>query len=108
MKPPSSQARWDFSLPPLSEPTLRYSNPSTVHGRKQQGKTSPIRLATILSAAMMFEYAFKLKEEGTLIRKAVDASLDANIRTDEIQVEGKKGYRCSEVGKWIVDYINKQ
>ena len=30
-----------------------------------------------------------LKEEGALIRKAVDASLDANVRTPEIQVEGR-------------------
>ena len=31
---------------------------------------------------------FDLKEEGALIRKAVDASLDENVRTPEIQVEG--------------------
>ena len=34
-------------------------------------------LAQILSVAMLFEY-FDLKEEGALIRKAVDASLDEN------------------------------
>ncbi len=44
-------------------------------------------LAQILSVAMLFEY-FDLKEEGALIRKAVNASLDANVRTPEIQVEG--------------------
>lgn len=43
-------------------------------------------LAQILSVAMLFEY-FDLKEEGALIRKAVDASLDAYVRTPEIQVE---------------------
>jgi 3-isopropylmalate dehydrogenase len=80
-----------------------------IHGSWPQaaGKDIANPLATILSAAMMFEYAFNLKEEGTLIRKAVNASLDANVRTAEIQVEGEKGYKCSEVGKWIVDYIEK-
>ena len=55
---------------------------------------------------MLFEY-FDLKEEGTLIRKAVDASLDDNVRTPEIQVEGGAKYGTKEVGSWIVDYIKK-
>ncbi len=53
---------------------------------------------------MLFEY-FDLKEEGALIRKAVDASLDANVRTPEIQVEGGDKYGTKEVGAWIVDYL---
>lgn len=53
-----------------------------------------------------FEY-FDLKEEGALIRKAVDASLDANVRTPEIQVEGGDKYGTKEVGAWIVDYLKK-
>ena len=36
---------------------------------------------------MLFEY-FGCKAEGALIREAVDASLDANVRTPEIQMEG--------------------
>ena len=55
---------------------------------------------------MLFEY-FDLKEEGALIRKAVDASLDANVRTPEIQVAGGGKYGTKEVGAWIVDYIKK-
>ncbi len=55
---------------------------------------------------MLFEY-FDLKEEGALIRKAVDASLDENVRTPEIQVEGGERYGTTEVGQWIVDYIKK-
>ena len=54
----------------------------------------------------LFEY-FDLKEEGALIRKAVDASLDENVRTPEIQVEGGAKYGTREVGAWIVDYIKK-
>ena len=55
---------------------------------------------------MLFEY-FNLTEEGTIIRKAVDASLDAHVRTPEIQVEGSEKYGTKEVGAWIVDWINK-
>ena len=64
-------------------------------------------LAQILSVAMLFEY-FGLKDEGTLIRDAVDASLNQNIRTPEIQVEGGEKYGTKEVGAWIVDFINKK
>ena len=56
---------------------------------------------------MLYEY-FDLKEEGALIRKAVNASLDQNVRTPEIQVEGGAKYGTKEVGAWIVDYINKK
>ena len=46
-------------------------------------------------------------EEGALVRKAVDASLDANVRTPEIQVADGSKYGTKEVGAWIVDWINK-
>ena len=79
-----------------------------VHGSWPQAKGQNIAnpLAQILSAAMLFEH-FDLKEEGKLIRRAVDASLDANVRTPEIQVAGGARYGTKEVGAWIVDYINK-
>ena len=63
-------------------------------------------LAQILSVAMLFEY-FNLVKEGALVRKAVDASLDANVRTPEIQVADGTKYGTKEVGAWIVDWINK-
>ena len=77
-----------------------------IHGSWPQAKGLNIAnpLAQILSVAMLFEY-FDLKEEGALIRKAVDASLDANVRTPEIQVEGGDKYGTKEVGAWIADYI---
>ena len=61
----------------------------------------------LLSAAMLLEH-FGLNEEGALVREAVNASLDANVRTPEIQVEGGAHYGTSEVGQWIVDYINRK
>ena len=79
-----------------------------VHGSWPQaaGKNIANPLAQILSAAMMFEY-FGLKEEGALIRQAVDASLDANVRTPEIQVADGDTYGTEEVGKWIAEYIER-
>ena len=79
-----------------------------IHGSWPQAKGLNIAnpLAQILSVAMLFEY-FDCKEEGALVRKAVKASLDANVRTPEIQVEGGAKYGTKEVGAWIVDYIKK-
>ena len=79
-----------------------------IHGSWPQAKGLNIAnpLAQILSVAMLFEY-FDCKEEGALIRKAVDASLDEKVRTPEIQVEGGEKYGTKEVGKWVVDYIKK-
>ena len=80
-----------------------------IHGSWPQAKGLNIAnpLAQILSVAMLFEY-FDCKEEGALIREAVDASLDANVRTPEIQVEGGAKYGTKEVGAWIVNYINEK
>ena len=79
-----------------------------VHGSWPQaaGQNIANPLAEILSAAMLLEH-FDLKKEGALIREAVNASLDANVRTPEIQVEGGAKYGTKEVGAWIVDYIKK-
>ena len=76
-----------------------------IHGSYPQaaGKDIANPLATILSAALMFEYAFNLNEEGALIRKAVAASMEAGIVTEDI-ANGNKAYKLSEVGKWIVDW----
>ena len=78
-----------------------------IHGSWPQAKGLNIAnpLAQILSVAMLFEY-FGLAEEGALVRKAVDESLNANVRTPEIQVEGGGKYGTKEVGEWIVNYIN--
>ena len=77
-----------------------------VHGSWPQAKGKNIAnpLAQILSAAMLLEN-FGLEAEGKAVRQAVTASLDANIRTPEIQVDGGRHYGTTEVGQWIVDYI---
>lgn len=79
-----------------------------IHGSWPQAKGLNIAnpLAQILSVAMLFEH-FNLTEEGKLVRDAVDASLDALVRTPEIQVKGGKQYGTKEVGAWIVEWINQ-
>jgi len=79
-----------------------------VHGSWPQaaGQNLANPLAQILSAAMLLEH-FSLNAEGTLIRQAVNASLDAYVRTPEIQAAGQPHYGTREVGQWITDYIRK-
>ncbi|MDX9882910.1 MAG: 3-isopropylmalate dehydrogenase [Prolixibacteraceae bacterium] len=78
-----------------------------IHGSYPQaaGKNIANPVATILSAAMMFEYAFGLMNEGKLIRDAVAASMAQGIVTIDI-AEGKS-HTTSEVGNWIADWIAK-
>lgn len=77
-----------------------------IHGSYPQaaGKNIANPLATILSAAMMFEYAFGLMEEGRAIRAAVAESLDKGIVTEDL-AEGGKSCSTSEVGDWIAAHI---
>ncbi len=78
-----------------------------IHGSYPQaaGKNIANPCATILSAAMMFEYAFDLKSEAKLIRDAVEQSIEQGFVTEDLAEEGEKSYSTSEVGDWIVDYI---
>jgi 3-isopropylmalate dehydrogenase len=77
-----------------------------VHGSYPQaaGKNIANPLATILSAALMFEYAFHLPNEGKAIRDAVNASLSEKIVTEDIAEKGN-AYKTSEVGDWIAKRI---
>lgn len=80
-----------------------------IHGSYPQaaGKNIANPLAAVLSAAMMFEYAFAAKEEGRIIRQAVNASLDTGIVTEDLAEKGEKTYKTNEVGKWLCDHIAK-
>ncbi|MDK2842689.1 MAG: 3-isopropylmalate dehydrogenase [Anaerophaga sp.] len=77
-----------------------------IHGSYPQaaGKNIANPLATILSAALMLESAFDLKEEATMIRKAVDASLEQGKVTEDI--DKTNPLSTSAVGDWIADYIS--
>lgn len=77
-----------------------------IHGSYPQaaGKNIANPLATILSAAMLFEYGLGLMEEGAAIRKAVAASIDEGIVTEDL-AEGGKAYGTDEVGDWVAAHI---
>lgn len=78
-----------------------------IHGSYPQaaGKNIANPLGTILSAAMMFDLAFKLKEEAEVINRAVEKSLEGNFVTEDLDRTNPKS--TSEVGDWIRDFILK-
>jgi 3-isopropylmalate dehydrogenase len=77
-----------------------------IHGSYPQaaGKNIANPNGTILSAAMMLEYAFKLKDEAEAINNAVNASLVEGIVTEDI-AENVKPSSTTEVGDWIAEHI---
>jgi 3-isopropylmalate dehydrogenase len=80
-----------------------------IHGSYPQaaGKNIANPCATILSAAMMFEYAFNLPEESALIQEAVEQSIEQGKVTEDISRDGD-ALSTSEVGDWIVNYIQSK
>ena len=74
-----------------------------IHGSYPQaaGKDVANPIAAILSAAMMFEYAFGLPEEGRTIRRAVSVSLEFGVVTEDLG----GSWSTSEVGDWIASKI---
>ncbi len=77
-----------------------------IHGSYPQaaGKNIANPLATVLSAALMFEYAFNLDKEADIIRKAVEASMNAGIVTEDI--DSSNSFSTSGVGDWLSDWID--
>jgi len=76
-----------------------------IHGSYPQaaGKNIANPMATVLSAAMMFEN-FGLAEEGKVIRDAVNKALAEGIVTEDL-AEGGKAYGTKEVGDWLAANI---
>ena len=62
-------------------------------------------LATVLSAAMLFEMSFGLTEEGAAIRKAVDQSLAEGKFTEDLAAPGQTALSTSEVGDYLVSLL---
>ena len=77
-----------------------------IHGSYPQATGLNIAnpMATILSAAMMFEMAFNLPEEGKAIRDAVNKALAEGIVTEDL-ANGDKSYGTKEVGDWLAANI---
>jgi 3-isopropylmalate dehydrogenase len=70
-----------------------------------QDKANPI--ATILSAAMMLEYTFKLPAEARAIENAVTAVLESGARTVDIMSDGMRLVGTKEMGRLVLDAIAK-
>ena len=62
-------------------------------------------LATVLSAAMLFEMSFGLTEEGAAIRKVVDQSLAEGKVTEDLAAPGQTALSSSEVGDYLVSLL---
>ncbi len=77
-----------------------------IHGSYPQaaGKDIANPLATVLSAAMMFETAFGLSKEASDIRAVVDKSLDQGVVTEDLAGDAK-AYKTSEIGDWLAQNI---
>jgi len=76
-----------------------------IHGSYPQaaGKNIANPLGTILSAAMMFEYALDMPEAGQLIRQLCEKSIEEGVVTADITTG--KSYTTSEVGDWIASGV---
>jgi len=77
-----------------------------IHGSYPQATGLNIAnpLATVLSAAMMFETAFGLHKEGEAIRDVVNKSLAEGIVTEDLAGDSKS-YGTKEVGDWLAANI---
>ena len=76
-----------------------------IHGSYPQATGLNIAnpMATVLSAAMMFEN-FGLQEEGKAIRDVVNNALNEGIVTEDL-AEKDKAYGTKEVGDWLAENV---
>ncbi|HEY9170577.1 MAG TPA: 3-isopropylmalate dehydrogenase [Lutibacter sp.] len=92
-----------MGLMPSASVGEKYALYEPIHGSYPQaaGKDIANPLATVLSAAMMFEDTFKLKKEAKAIRDVVNKSLEQGIVTEDLSRKNK-AYKTSEVGDWLI------
>ena len=78
-----------------------------IHGSYPQaaGRDIANPVATVLSAAMMFEYAFSLPQEGAAIRAAVTHSIARGVVTEDIAGDRVKPAGTTAVGDYIASLI---
>lgn len=76
-----------------------------IHGSYPQaaGKDIANPLATVLSAAMLFEDK-GLNKEAEAIRAVVNQSLAEGVVTEDL-ADGGKSYKTSEVGDWLAEHV---
>ena len=95
-----------MGLMPSASIGLNTSLYEPIHGSYPQaaGKNIANPIATILSAAMMFEQSFKLYEESEMIKKTVRLCIDESILSEDL-VQSKNAYSTSKIGSWISESI---
>ena len=94
-----------MGLMPSASVGLKAKLYEPIHGSYPQaaGKDIANPLATVLSAAMLFE-GFDLSEEAQAIRNVVNKSLAEGVVTEDLS-NGAKAYKTSEVGNWLAENI---
>jgi len=94
-----------MGLMPSSSVGSKVSLYEPIHGSYPQaaGKDIANPLATVLSAAMLFE-DFDLADEAKAIRDVANKSLAEGIVTEDLAEDGKS-YKTSEVGDWLASHI---
>src|SRR6266568_119636 len=70
-----------------------------------QQKANP--LATILSVAMMLRYSCSLHQEADAVEAAVTQVIEAGYRTEDIREAGKEVVGTKQMGRLIVEALNK-
>jgi 3-isopropylmalate dehydrogenase len=71
-----------------------------------QGKANP--LAMLLSFAMMLRYSFDMEEDATLVEGAVEAVLDAGLRTGDIMSKGKTPVSTEGMGEAVTAELDRR
>ena len=70
-----------------------------------QGKANPI--AAILSAAMLLRYSLGLTKEAGVIEAAVEETINAGYRTEDLREDGKTVSGTQEMGGKIVQTVKR-
>ena len=78
-----------------------------IHGSAPDiaGKDVANPIGTVISAAMMLRYIFGMAEEADAIEAAVNAVLDAGLRTADMMAEGCTKVGCAAMGDAILERI---
>ncbi|HXU07622.1 MAG TPA: isocitrate/isopropylmalate family dehydrogenase, partial [Blastocatellia bacterium] len=79
-----------------------------VHGSAPDiaGKGLANPLGAILSAAMMLRHSFKLEAEAASIERAVEMTLSAGLRTNDIAGSSAQFVSTTEMGRQVAGYIS--
>ena len=62
----------------------------------------------MLSFAMMLRYSFDMEEDASLVEAAVEAVLDAGLRTGDIMSDGKNQVSTTQMGEAVIAELDKR